>query len=221
MPVRSHNSASDLGAAAVGAYAHGRVPRRIRVQHVLALAADLFAERGYVAASMDELARRAGVSKPVVYDLVGSKDALFSQCIDRAADELAAAVSAAVAAEGDPGARFGAGGLAFFRFVEGHRSVWRVLLSAAATPFAGEVDAVRRRQAHLVGSLIAAGAEDVGGRVAELAADPLRVEALAHAINGAFESLATWWQGHPELSAQHMADLLDGLVRPGLQAMSE
>ena len=51
-------------------FEHGRVPRAVRGRQLLELAAELFAERGYGGASMDELARRAGVTKPVVYELL-------------------------------------------------------------------------------------------------------------------------------------------------------
>ena len=55
-------------------FQHGRVPRAVRERQLLELAEELFAERGYAGTSMDELCRRAGVTKPVVYELFGSKD---------------------------------------------------------------------------------------------------------------------------------------------------
>jgi len=61
-------------ATSVEDYAHGRVPRAVRERQLLELAEELFAERGYGGASMEELARRAGVTKPVVYELFGSKE---------------------------------------------------------------------------------------------------------------------------------------------------
>jgi len=57
-------------------FQHGRVPRELRERQLLELAEELFGERGYAGASMDELARRAGVTKPVVYELFGSKDSV-------------------------------------------------------------------------------------------------------------------------------------------------
>ena len=70
-------------------FKHGRVPRPVRERQLLELAEELFAERGYAGASMDELARRAGVTKPVVYELFGSKDGLFGACVDRSIERLA------------------------------------------------------------------------------------------------------------------------------------
>ena len=80
-------------------FAHGRVPRAVRERQIVELAEKLFSERGYPGSSMDELARRAGVTKPVVYELFGSKDGLFRACLERSAERLAALVAAAVRAE--------------------------------------------------------------------------------------------------------------------------
>ena len=75
-------------------FQHGRVPRRVRERQLVELAEELFAERGYQGASMEELARRAGVTKPIVYELFGNKDGLFRACLQRSADQLAELVAA-------------------------------------------------------------------------------------------------------------------------------
>ncbi|MEA2418363.1 MAG: hypothetical protein QOE60_569, partial [Thermoleophilaceae bacterium] len=71
----------------------------MRERQLLELAEALFAERGYAGASMDELARRAGVTKPVVYELFGSKEGLFGACVDRSIERLAGEIASAVRAE--------------------------------------------------------------------------------------------------------------------------
>ena len=76
---------------------------------------------------MDELARRAGVTKPVVYELFGSKDGLFGACVEGSIERLAADIAAAVRAEGEPEARLRAGGLAFIRFAAGNRVAWDLM----------------------------------------------------------------------------------------------
>ena len=121
-------------AAELARFPHGRVPADLRRRHVMALAEELFVERGYRQASMDELARRAGVSKPVVYDLVGSKDRLFAALMEQWADELAARVQAAVDRQGDPDDWLRAGAAAFFGFVGEHRDAWGALLSGDDAP---------------------------------------------------------------------------------------
>src|SRR6187402_1703509 len=96
-------------------FRHGRVPRAVRERQLAELGEELFAERGYAKASMDELARRAGVTKPVIYELFGSKEGLFRACLEglalRLADAIADAARGADAAGGgpDPEARQSAG----------------------------------------------------------------------------------------------------------------
>jgi AcrR family transcriptional regulator len=195
----------------VEGYARGRVPREVRERQVLTLAEELFLERGFQGMSMEELARRAGVSKPVVYDLFGSKERLFELCVARAGDELEVAVAEAVAGAGAEGirAQVRAGGLAFFRFVEHRRRVWEVLLSSGAAPFAARVDDIRQRQNRLVTALIVAHAREP--------VDPVQVAAAAACINGAYEGMATWWQDHPDRTPDELADWIAGLVGPGLE----
>lgn len=199
--------------ARVEAYAHGRVPREVRRPQVLALATDLFVERGFAAASMDELAKRAGVSKPVIYDLIGSKEALFAEVCAQEASALADAVQAAVAGEQDQDRKLYAGALAFFRFAEERRAAWDALLSADAAPVNAELTAARRYQAASVARMLAQAAESSG-----TALDPILADAIAHAINGALEALSVWWRDHPQLSAEALAAIADGLFTPGLKA---
>jgi AcrR family transcriptional regulator len=202
--------------AQVAEFARGRVPRELRRKQVLAVAAELFIERGFALASMDELARRVGVSKPVIYDLVGSKEALFAEIVAHQAQALAGAVQAAVDAEPDPEQRFHEGALAFFRFAEDRREAWDALLTADAAPINSELAAARRLHAMQVASMLARGAAELGSP-----ADPLLLDACAQAINGAFEALALWWKQHPELRPETLAALATRLIRPGLQALIE
>lgn len=199
--------------AEVAEFSRGRVPRELRHRQVLAVASALFVERGFVDASMDELARRVGVSKPVIYDLVGSKEALFGEVVAQEAQALARAVESAVAAEPIAEQRFYAGTLAFFRFAEQRRAAWDALLTADAAPVNAELAAARRYHATQVAHMLAQGAAQLGSE-----ADPVLIEACAQAINGALEALAAWWKEHPTLDAESLATLAAGLVQPGLLA---
>src|SRR3954463_9405897 len=106
-------------------FRHGRVPREVRANQLVELGEQLFAERGFAKTSMDELARRAGVTKPVIYELFGSKEGLFEACLEGLAMRLAESIAEAArgadearaAGEApDPEGRLRAGGLAFLRF---------------------------------------------------------------------------------------------------------
>jgi AcrR family transcriptional regulator len=199
----------------VAAYPRGRVPRDVRRRHVIGLARELFTERGYDGASMDELARRADVSKPVVYDVVGSKEELFRDVMSVEAEELSKRISDAVADVPAGERRMRAGALAFFRFVGERKAVWASLMAMDAAAVTREVARARRYHTKVVAGLLAKGAADLGN-----VADPIVTDAVAHAINGACEALAMWWQDHPEVEADVLAGMLTELVTPGLLALT-
>jgi AcrR family transcriptional regulator len=201
--------ASDI-IAALADYAHGRVPRAIRERQILALAEDLFAEHGYANASMDELARRAGVSKPVIYALVGSKERLYRRCVERHSEMLATRIATEAGRAVGPEAQLRAGILAFFTFVNEHRRVWEAL-TWDATPFADEAAAIRKRQTELAVTLLADAAARLGA-----APDPLQIDAIAHAVNGSVEALARWWRDHQSLTPEQLTDMAVDLLLPGL-----
>lgn len=92
----------------MGAVKSKRVPRAVREQQMLDAAVLTFARRGYRAASMDEIAEVAGVSKPLVYLYLNSKEDLFSTVIRRESEALVAAVAAAVEPGGRPTGSCGA-----------------------------------------------------------------------------------------------------------------
>ena len=188
-------------------FKHGRVPRPVRERQLLELAEALFAERGYAGASMDELARRAGVTKPVVYELFGSKDGLFGACVDRSIERLAAEISAAVHAEGEPAARLRAGGLAFIRFAAGNRVAWDLMSMGGS--FEEKARAVRSSQAELIRELMAEMARDD--------VDQRELEVAAHAVNAAYEGVAHWMWAHPDVPIEQIADWIADLLIPGLR----
>jgi AcrR family transcriptional regulator len=193
--------------AQVADFKHGQVPRAVRERQLLELAEALFAERGYAGASMDELARRAGVTKPVVYELFGSKDGLFAACVDRSIERLAADISTAVRAQDDPEERLRAGGLAFIRFAAANRVAWDLMSMGGS--FEEKARAVRDSQAELIRELM--------GEMARDDVDQLELEVAAHAVNAAYEGVAHWMWAHPDVPIEQIADWIADLLIPGLR----
>jgi len=204
--------------AELATYRHGRVPRDLRRRQVVAVATDLFAEAGFAGASMDELARRVGVSKPVIYDLVGSKEELFTVVTDRFATELGDRVVIGVTSEVEPQDRFRAGAVAFFTFVAEHRDAWETLGATGPTPFNAGLDEIRRRQTELVGLMLTEWFSRSGGDPGPDTADT--VDLAAHAVNGAFEAVAVWWRDHPDRGPDELARTVTDLVGPGLDVLA-
>ena len=198
-------------------FRHGRVPRAVREKQLVELGEELFAERGFAKTSMDELARRAGVTKPVIYELFGSKEGLFEACIEglamRLAESIAEAARAADQAGGasgdaapDPEGRLRAGGLAFLRFAADNRVAYELLYEGR---FSDAAVRVRRRQAALILELMREIAPDD--------VDPRELEVAANAVNSAYEGVAHWMWDHPEMDVGELADWTVELLLPGLR----
>ncbi|WP_326842616.1 TetR/AcrR family transcriptional regulator [Streptomyces sp. NBC_01558] len=200
----------------MGAVKSKRMPRAVREQQMLDAAVRTFGQRGYRAASMDEIAELAGVSKPLVYLYLNSKEDLFTACIRREAKALTAAVRAGVR-QGLPADRQLWEGLgAFFTHTAEHPDGWAVLHLQARThgePFAAEVSAMREELVLFVTELIVDAAR-------EAHRDPSlperEVAGLAEALVGAAESLAAWANVTPGVSARQAATTLMNFAWAGL-----
>ncbi|MEV0602638.1 TetR/AcrR family transcriptional regulator [Streptomyces sp. NPDC050315] len=175
-----------------------RVPRAVREQQMMDAAVLTFARRGYRAASMDEIAEVAGVSKPLVYLYLNSKEELFTAVIQREAAALVAAVRGAVEQGAAADRQLWSGLKGFFAHTAEHPEGWAVLHQQARThgePFALEVAAMRAEIVEFVTGLIGAAAREAGcdENLAER-----EVSGLAHALVGSAESLAEWANARPE-----------------------
>ncbi|THA62152.1 TetR/AcrR family transcriptional regulator [Streptomyces sp. A0642] len=193
------------------------MPRAVREQQMMDAAVRIFGRRGFRAASMDEIAELAGVSKPLVYLYLNSKDELFSACIAREAEALITAVRAGVE-PGQPADRqLWAGLRAFFTHTAENPDGWAVLYRQARThgePFAGEVNVMREEIVAFVTGLIGAAAREVHRDPALADRD---VAGLAQALVGAAESLAGWANETPGVSAKEAAATLMNFSWAGLE----
>jgi AcrR family transcriptional regulator len=185
------------------------MPREQRELLILEVAGQVFARGGYHAASMDEIADSAGVSKPMVYAYFGSKEGLYLAYIARAGRDLQARLVGATAADGQPASLLRARITEFFAFVEEHDDGWRVLFGEVGStqPITAQVAEIRERIADAIRSMIEAGS----GSSPRYA--PPMSDALAHALVGAGESLANWWLDHPEVGRDQAAEWYLGVVQ--------
>ncbi|MBW1600151.1 TetR/AcrR family transcriptional regulator [Streptomyces sp. JJ38] len=181
-----------------------RVPRQVREQQMIDVAVQVFAKRGYHAASVDEIAELAGVSKPMVYLYLDSKENLFIACVRREARRLAEAFENAAREEATADQRLWAGLSAFFGFVHAHRDSWVVLhrqASELSERIAHEVAEARRTVMAQVAGLVSDGIADSPNpaRLGEEDAD-----FVAHALVGAADTLTDWLESHPDESPERV-----------------
>jgi len=156
-----------------------RLPAEQRRTQLLEVAVEVFAERGFHATSMDEVAEAAGVTKPVLYQHFPSKRALYTELLDEVDRQLEARLVEATSSAATPRERVQDGFAAYFRFVATNRAAFRLLFGASV-----------RNDAEF-----AVVADRAIERIADLVADMIEIEApaehrrvLAHAIVGMAEA---------------------------------
>jgi AcrR family transcriptional regulator len=116
-----------------GGVSHGagrrgnRLPRDERRGQLLAAASEIFVDRGFHATGMDEIAERAGVSKPVLYQHFSSKLELYLAVLQRHVDNLVSGVRQALRTTTDNRQRLRAAVQAFFDFIEHDSQGYRLI----------------------------------------------------------------------------------------------
>jgi AcrR family transcriptional regulator len=196
-------------------YRHGRVPRPVRERQIRGIAAELFLQRGYAGTSMEEIARRSGLSRPVVYDLAGSKAELFRRVLESALEVVVAEVTTGIASSADIWQGFRAGLTAFFRFADTHPAEFDLVVSGSGDPELDQsVQALRARSNRHIAELFATVASQSGRAI-----DPRQAQALAHAVQGATDYFARWrLTDAPDIPAEEAATWVADLLEPGLRA---
>jgi len=191
-----------------------RLTGRERRQKILDAAAEAFAADGYHATSIREIAARAGITKPVLYDHFASKQRLYVELIEGARDELAARGASAMSSGAPLEARVRAAIDNFFAYVEARPATARVLFR----PPEGDLEVVeaaervqREATAGLV-ALVATERELLRGATDRDRRLQLSMEFLKRGLHG----LAGWWREHPDVPRDALVQAVMDLVWTGL-----
>lgn len=166
-------------------------------------ALEVFAERGYYGASIDEIARRAGVTAPVIYDHFASKLDLHRRLLERTRDELLQMWRASLSGDGPAAQRIPRALDAWASYVEEHPYAPRMFFHE--TTGDPEIRAVHREvQAEAVAALgRILGGEPGAERIAG-SADHEALEMAAEVIRSGLTGLAIWWTEHPHVSREQV-----------------
>jgi AcrR family transcriptional regulator len=177
------------------------VPRAEREEQMVAVAIAEFAANGYAGASMVEIASRAGISKPLVYQYFGSKDGLFLACLHAVSSGLLDRMQAAELEVDDSVASRIYPLRAIFEALEPQREAWRMLFDPSM-PGTGEIAAAAGDYRAQMTAIAASGsARFLQARGIDSPADS---SALTAVWMGIVNSLVEWWLDHPEESAEDM-----------------
>jgi AcrR family transcriptional regulator len=167
-----------------------RLPRSARRKQLLAAAQEVFVSNGYHAAAMDDIADKAGVSKPVLYQHFPGKLELYLALLDTHAEDVLDRVRKALAETDDNQARVHNVLTAYFDFVDGEDrgdpGAFRLIFESDL----GNEPAVRER-VDRVGRLTMQAVADTVAADTGLSRE--QAELLSVALTGAAQIAATWW----------------------------
>jgi AcrR family transcriptional regulator len=194
-----------------------RLSAEDRRSAILDAALEVFSRRGYNGASIDEIATAAGISKALIYEHFPSKKDLHVSLLERHTQDIFVRL-AQTADTKDPGeVRLRNGVNAFFEWAETHREAFRLLFRDTFEPeVAGVLDRLQNQATGAIAALMASepllqarGDDDV-----EFA---LAIEAMAQQLSGGVQSLAIWWQAHPDIEREWLVDRVMDYAWVGLR----
>lgn len=200
-------------------YPKGKVPRAVREKQILDIATTLFTEKGYAGTSMEDIVRAAGVSRPIVYDVAGSKADLYRRVFVHAAAELDARIRLAVTESSDLVTALRAAIKVMFEHAESDPAVLNFAMTGSGDPeLDRSVAAIRDQTRRELAEVLTAAAIHIGG----LQVDGDRIEALVHAVHGACEYSLYWRSiNKPELAMSTLATWMTTFIEPGIKALIE
>jgi AcrR family transcriptional regulator len=186
---------------------------------ILDAAQDVFAQRGYHGSSIDEIAHAGGISKALIYEHFPSKKDLHVSLLEMHAQELFDRLTANAGTQ-DPGdVRLRNGLDAFLGWVEERRSAFRMVFRDVADPEVADV--VRRVQGQATAAIAALmAAEPMAPRPDERDRQ-LGIRMLAQQLNGAMQSLALWWDDHPDVPRSVVLDSAMDFCWLGLERLRD
>lgn len=191
-----------------------RMSAPARRQRIETAAIEVFAERGYDAAALGEIATAAGVTRTVLYDHFRSKRELYLQVLDSQNAAMLAEVGAGITSAGGGPERLRSTVAAYLSFARQRPSARRLLVDPIPTGDT-ELDQVlaayRTARTHAVTAMLA---PDLARSGVTVGSDEsaVVVELLITGVDG----VARWWQEHPAASLEDVTDIAARLLWNGL-----
>lgn len=200
-----------------------------RREQLLDVGRRLFAEKGFEAVTVEEIAAKAGVSKPVVYEHFGGKEGLYAVVVDREMSYLLVSISDALVLEGDgkagvnPRTLLERAGMALFDYIDRYPDGFRILVRD--TPVRDPEVASEGARGEHIGGTFAGLLVDVAARVDDL----LAVQFKAHKLNpkwaplysqmlvGMVAQTGQWWLDVRKPKKEEVVAHLVNLAWNGLQ----
>jgi AcrR family transcriptional regulator len=175
-----------------------------RREQLIAIGRQLFAERGFDATSIEEVAARAKVSKPVVYEHFGGKEGLYAVVVDREVRSLLDRINNALTA-GHPRELLEQAALALLDYIEQETDGFRVLVrESPVMSSTGNFSSVLNDLAHQAEHILGAEFKTRGY-------DPKLAELYSQALVGMVALTGRWWlevrKPRKDVVASHLVNL--------------
>ncbi|MCF8590430.1 TetR/AcrR family transcriptional regulator [Gordonia liuliyuniae] len=201
------------GAEVVVKAPRARMTGAQRRLQLIEVARGLFAERGFEGTSIEEIAQRAGVSKPIVYEHFGGKEGLYAVVVDREMDKLLELVTSSLTKNRSL-YRIQQVALALLTYMEERTDGFRILVRGES-PHSNKDDT---RYSSLLNDAISQVEHILAGDFERRGFDPTLAPLYAQALVGMVSVTAQWWldvrEPSKEVVAAHLVNLCwNGLTR--------
>lgn len=187
-----------------------RLTAPARRTQLIEIARTVFAKRGYEATSVEEIAARAKVSKPIIYEHFGGKEGLYAVLVDREMEHVVRRISDAIAS-GTPRERVERAALAFLTYVRDQRDGFVVLSRDAPVTLArGGMSSLLNDVAERVADVFATTFKKAGY-------DAKAAPIYAHALVGMVTFVGQWWTETRKPPVEQVAGHIAALAWMGLR----
>jgi AcrR family transcriptional regulator len=158
-----------------------------RRRQLLDIGRELFAQKGFEATSIEEVAARADVSKPVVYEHFGGKEGLYAVVVDREMEALLGRFTSALSTPGPPRQMLERAALVLLDYIEEETDGFRVLtrdapVTSGVGSFSSLIGEVARKVEHILAR-----------QFDERGYDPALAELYSQALVGMVALVGEWW----------------------------
>jgi AcrR family transcriptional regulator len=187
-----------------------RLTASARRSQLVDIARTVFARHGYEATSVEEIAKRARVSKPIVYEHFGGKEGLYAVLVDREMEHVVARIAEAIGS-GTARERVERAALAFLTYVRDQPDGFVVLSRDAPVTLArGGMSSLLNDVAERVADVFTATFKKAGY-------DPKTAPIYAHALVGMVTFVGQWWTETRKPPVEEVASHIAALAWMGLR----
>ena len=187
-----------------------RMTGQQRRAQLLDVGRGLFAEKGFDATSVEEIAAKAAVSKPVVYEHFGGKEGLYAVVVDREVRSLLEAITGALSSEGRPRELLERAALALLDYIESCTDGFRILVrdspvASSSGTFASLISDATSQVEHILAAAFR-----------ERGFDPETAPMYAQMLVGMVALTGQWWLDARQPEKAEVAAHLVNLAYNGL-----